>query len=158
MKNFSLVLVLFFATYTLSAMELPAINKTRANPPKIVFFSAMQLPSQKDANASCLLSWETEHTTTVKIEGIGIVPNSGDYEILECEHAPEFITLSADNEHGFGAEKARINTKETLGLIQPASIGGGKSRNTTIRTTPYYPRSYYPRGIYPRHVYPRRYY
>lgn len=139
-------------------MQLPTINKTRANPPKIIFFSAMQLPSQKDNNASCLLSWETEHTTKVTIDGLGEVPLSGDYEILECANAPEFITLSADNEDGFGAQTARINTKETLGLIQPTSIGGGKSRNSSMRTTPYYPRSYYPRGVYPRHIYPRRYY
>lgn len=140
-------------------MELPAINTTPAPPPKIIFFSAMQLPTtQKDANASCLLSWETQHASEVKIEGIGVVPASGDYEILECENAPEFITLSADNDNGFGAQTTRINTKETLGLIQPASIGTNKNRTTTIRTTPYYPRSYYPRGVYPRHVYPRRYY
>jgi len=143
----------------MQAMELPTINTTRANPPQIISFSAVILPTtDTDKNTSCLLTWETKYTTKVTIEGLGEVPLNGDYEILECAYAPEFITLSADNDKGFGAQTARINTKDVLGLNPKLTMGSSKNNTTRVRTTPYYPRSYYPRGIYPHHVYPRRYY
>lgn len=150
------IAIVIHSTWHLAAYELPKIDLSSDDNPKILTFTATNIMVEE--KPSYLLKWKTLNATDVSITFIGKVALSGDLSITEEEYNRGAITLRASSKTSSHIDTKTINDNKNA-LTDPSMVFTERSDDEQYyyNTMPYRRgmRNPYRRGIYS--PYRRRY-